>query len=308
MATQREIRRHIESMRETRKITGAMYLIASGKLRRAKSELDRTRPYFEAILTEVKRAFRTLRSVGRAESRYFYPEDAEKKLNGTWGYLVITADKGLAGSYNQAVLKKTAAVLAEHQNARLYVAGDYGRQLLKSARMPVDETFCYATDDPNLHRAREMAHLLHEKYLNGEFQKLYVIYTDFAGGLAGEPVVTRLLPLHFANLGISENERAVTEPFLFFPDVNAVLQNAMPSYVTGFVYSALVDSFCCEQSARMAAMDSASRNADKMLTELNRAYNQERQNAITQEITEVAAGARYQAAQKKAKEVRERAE
>ena len=139
-----------------------------------------------------------------------------------------------------------------------------------------------------------------EKFAAREFQKIYIIYTDMKNSLVAEPVQFRLLPFH-RNQFAAEYLPASGAKFEFAPSVEKVLNNIIPGYVSGFIYSALVDSFCSEQNARMTAMDSASRNADKMLKELTTHYNRVRQSAITQEITEIAAGEKAQKA-KRAKE------
>ncbi|MBQ9166462.1 MAG: F0F1 ATP synthase subunit gamma, partial [Oscillospiraceae bacterium] len=124
MASTKEIKSHIESVKQTQKITNAMYLIASTKLRRARSELEHTRPYFEALRSEIKRIFRT---AGDVDSRYFYPPDNAPPLDGPYACLVITADKGLAGAYNQNVIKEAQRLLEERPDTKLFVVGEYGR-------------------------------------------------------------------------------------------------------------------------------------------------------------------------------------
>ena len=123
MAGIKEIKQRIESVQQTRKITNAMYLIASTKLRRAKDDLSKTRPYFQALRVEIKRIFRTANGV---ESRYFYPPDVTKPREGTYGCLVITADKGLAGAYNQNVIKEAQRLLDQHPDTKLFVVGVHG--------------------------------------------------------------------------------------------------------------------------------------------------------------------------------------
>ncbi|MBR0366530.1 MAG: F0F1 ATP synthase subunit gamma, partial [Clostridia bacterium] len=118
MSTTKEIKNRMTSVRDTQKITNAMYLIASTKLRKAKSDLDMTRPYFNAVLAEIKRIFRINEDV---ESRYFYPPSGEHELPGSYGYLVITADKGLAGAYNHNVIKEAERMMAEHDDPKLFV-------------------------------------------------------------------------------------------------------------------------------------------------------------------------------------------
>ena len=292
MATMKEIKNHIKSIRDTRKITNAMYLISSTKLRKAKAELDNTRPYFTALQTEIKRIFRTAPDI---ESRYFYPsQDSDKKLDGTYCCLVITADRGLAGSYNHNVLKSTVDMLTAHPDTKLFVVGEYGRQYFIHKGIPIERSFLYPAQNPTMQRAREISSILLERYDSGEFEKIYIIYTDMKNGQSLNTVNTRLLPFHRSQFGMLTTEDGTIIDFEFVPSVSVVLDNVIQSYITGFIYSALVDSFCCEQDARMAAMNSAGENADKMLGRLSVEYNRMRQSLITQEITEVAAGARAQ--------------
>ena len=143
-------------------------------------------------------------------------------------------------------------------------------------------------------RAREITAELLDRFDKGELQKIFVIYTDMKNSLTENVSATRILPFHRSAFTAPTDEKRITEPFEFFPSVTQVLENIVPSYVSGFIYSALIDSFCSEQSARMNAMNSANENAEKMLGELALAYNRIRQAAITQEITEVSAGARAQ--------------
>ncbi len=296
MASTSEIRRRIASVRETQKITHAMYLISQAKLRRAKEELERTRPYFNALRTEIKRIFRVDESV---ESRYFSPEDAADLDQGTYGLLVITADKGLAGAYNQNVIRRAQAMMEQHPDVKLYVVGEYGRRWFQQKHIPIKSSFLYTAQNPTLHRAREISSVLLEGYDTGRLSKIIVIYTDLKNGLEESVKETRLLPLHRHQFGTPDAERAILRPFEFSPTVSQVLDHVVGSYVSGFIYSALVDSFCSEQSARMAAMDSANRNAQELLDQLSLEYDRARQAAITQEITEVSAGARARARQKK---------
>ena len=292
MAGTKEIKAHMESVQETRKITNAMYLIASTKLRRARQELDNTRPYFEALRGEIKRLFRTANDV---DSRYFFPTGDDTPLEGTYGCLVITADKGLAGAYNQNVIKEALRLLEQHPDMKLFVVGEYGRRFFTQRKIPIEHSFLYTAQNPTMARAREISALLLDGFDRGELTKIFVVYTDMESSMSFRARSTRLLPFHrtyFADT--AQHEKAVTEGFEFLPDVRGVLNNIMQSYVSGFIYSALIDSFCCEQNARMTAMDSANTNAENLMGELSLQYNRVRQAAITQEITEVSAGARAQ--------------
>lgn len=292
MAGLKEIKDRIGGVRETQKITNAMYLIASAKMRKAKAELDKTRPFFNMLRSEIKRAFRTVDSV--IDGKYFYPDEDDEPLDGTYGYLIITADKGLAGSYNQSVLKEAENMISAHPDCKLFVVGEYGRKYFRSRNIPIEENFLYTAQDPTLVRARDISGDLLEQYDRGEVEKIYVVYTDFISGMTASVQSTRILPLHQAQFEPPKGEKKVEDPFEFQPSANAVLDALVPSYVSGFIYSALVDSFCCEQNARMTAMDSANRNAEEILSDLRREYNHTRQKVITQEITEIASGAKYQ--------------
>lgn len=291
MASTAEIKGRIDSILETRKITNAMYLIASTKLRRARSELEQTRPYFDALRSEIKRVFRTANDV---DSHYFYPPDREPELSGTYGCLVITADKGLAGAYNQNVLKEARRLLDNHQDTRLFVVGEYGRRFFTQHHIPIERMFLYTAQNPTLDRAREISTLLLDQYDRGILKKIFVVYTDMENGLTACVHSTRLLPFHRTYFAPPEKEKKIMAPFEFEPSISVVLDGILHSYLTGFIYSALIDSFCSEQQARMTAMDSVNRNAEELLANLSLQYNRVRQAAITQEITEITAGAKAQ--------------
>ena len=143
-------------------------------------------------------------------------------------------------------------------------------------------------------RAREISSLLLDGFQRGKLREIFVVYTDMESSLLSEAKSTRLLPFHRLHFAAPAKEKAVQEPFEFYPSVEAVLNNMIPSYVSGFIYSALLDSFCSEQNARMTAMDAANRNAEELLGTLKLQYNRVRQAAITGEITEISAGAAAQ--------------
>ena len=296
MATTKEIKNRINSVKDTQKITNAMYLIASTKLRKAKSDLDRSRPYFNALRGEIKRIFRIS---GNVESRYFYPVTGEHDLPGSYGYLVITADKGLAGAYNQNAIKEAVRLMKEHENPKLFVVGEYGRHYFTSHNIPIEKSFLYTAQNPTIQRAREIGEQLLDLFNKGELSKIFIIYTDMQGAIESQVCSTRLLPFHRAQFIVPDSqERAVKTPFEFDPSTERVLDGIVPSYVTGFIYSALVDSYCCEQNSRMVAMESANNNSDEMLEEIKHEYNYTRQKMITQEITEIVSGAKYQKSKK----------
>ena len=298
MAKGKEIKNRIQSVKDTQKITNAMYLIASTKMQRARRELDQSRPYFNALQTEIQRIFHT----NRVENRYFYPEGKDSQHQGTCGCLVITADKGLAGAYNLNILKEAELLLAEYAQTRLFVVGEYGRQYFNRRNIPIERSFLYTAQNPTLDRAREIAYILLEQFDRGELDEIYIIYTDLENGMTARANRVCLLPFHRSDLLDPRESWDSSELFEFEPSVEAVLQGVVGSYLSGFLYGALVDSFCSEQNARMNAMSAANKNAEELLGELTIQYNRVRQAAITQEMTEVAAGAKAQL-KKRRKEV-----
>lgn len=291
MATTKEIKNRINSVKDTQKITNAMYLIASTKLRKAKVELDYTRPYFNALQSEIQRIFRTAENV---ENKYFYPvTETPHELSGSYGYLVITADKGLAGAYNQNVIKEAIRLMKQHENPKLFVVGEYGRHYFTSHNIPIEKSFLYTAQNPTIGRARRISELLVDLFDQGEISKLFIIYTDMKGAINAQTCSTRLLPFHRGDFTAPEyHEKEEKSSFEFTPSMEKVLDSIVPSYITGFIYSALIDSFCSEQNARMNAMDAANRNAQELLAKLSVQYNHIRQAVITREITEVTSGAR----------------
>ena len=300
MSNMKEIKGHIQSVRDTQKITNAMYLISSNKMRKIKKELDKTKPYFQEVALSIRRIFKTVKNV---DSDYFYPAGDSYEIEGTYAYLVITADKGLAGAYNQNVIKEASKLMTKKHDKLLFVVGEYGRRYFNSKNIPIEKTFLYTAQNPTLARAREISDLLLDLYDNKKISKIYIIFTDYESGVESKVRVMRLLPFNRNDFKMSkaelEEEQKSLRGFVwptgeieFYPNAREALDNMISSYVTGIIYGALVDSFCSEQNARMNAMDSANRNAEELIEKLTVQYNHTRQAAITQEITEVSAGAR----------------
>ncbi len=317
MATTKEIKNRIKSVKDTQKITNAMYLISSTKMTKAKRELDNTRPYFEMLKAQIVSMIQMNET---AQNEYFTDDaisseeidavssDENKR---TVAYLVITADKGLAGAYNQNVIKEAMRLIKGTPSYKLFVVGEYGRRYFEGRGMNIDQSFLYTAQNPTLDRAREIAQIITVLYSRKEISKAYIVYTDFRNGLMGGDVDSMvLLPFARENFRLDREERQEEKELKssfteYMPNVSVVLNNIVPSYVAGYIYSALVDSFCSEQSARMSAMDAANQNAEELLASLNLEYNHVRQGAITQEITEVSAGSRGQKKSKKKREERE---
>ena len=292
MATIKEIRDRINSVNDTRKITNAMYLISSTKLRKAKKMLTDTEPFFFSTQAMISRVVRHLPPEVEnifLETRRDIPESRRRR-----GYIIFTDDKGLAGAYNHNVLK----VAEEHINAdgdrwKLFVIGEVGRFHFISKNVPIEESFMFTSQNPTLHRARKIAAEILEYYYDRKIDEFYIVYTTVHGTTC-ETRFEKLLPLEIITDIQHEKETQgfKREEFNMEPSPSKVLDNIVPNYITGYIYGALVESFCSVQNARMMAMDSANKNATKMIEALQRTYNRQRQAMITQEITEVVSGAK----------------
>ncbi len=292
MASTKEIKNRIKSVSDTQKITNAMYLISSTKMRRARKEAEETKPYFDLLRREIRRMFAV---EGDFTSRYYDSSVDENVHGGRNGILVITADKGLAGSYNQNVIKETLALMDRSDEYKIYVVGDYGWRFFRTHGANVCESFSYSMNEPSLAMARDITKELLDEFDEGVFDRLYVCYSEFTGGMsAGNAMHDRLIPFDKDDFVPEGDETAdsASSVFEYEPDVKTVLERIMQSYLVGYVYSALVNSYSSEQSARMMAMDAANDNASELLSQLKLEYNHLRQNAITQEITEISSGAR----------------
>ena len=292
MASTKEIKNRIKSVSDTQKITNAMYLISSTKMRRARKEAEDTKPYFDLLRKEIRRMFATK---GDLANRYIDEKVDDSVRGGRNGILVITADKGLAGSYNQNVVKETLALMDKSDEHKLYIVGDYGWRYFKSHGANVEESFEYSMLEPKLGIAREITKELLDAFDAGDFDRLYVCYTYYTGGMsAGSATHDRLIPFDKDDF-VPQGDEVATDASVVFeyePKIEVVLDRIMQSYLVGYVYSALVNSYSSEQSARMMAMDAANDNASELLAQLKLEFNHLRQNAITQEITEISSGAR----------------
>lgn len=305
MASAREIQSRINSIQDTRKITNAMYMISSTKLRKARRELEETEPYFFTLQSMIARI---MRHVPEMEHPYFGDRDggisAGGSGNGCRAFLVVTADKGLAGAYNHNVLKLAEEKMLEAKKARLFVVGEVGRQYFAGKKVQVDQHFLYTAQNPSMSRARTIAARLLELYDRGEINEVDMIYTSIKRGMQTETNMERLLPLSRGDFAAPKLPADIwQEQFKFRPTAEAVINSVVPDYLAGFIYGGLVESYCSEHNARMAAMQAANDNAGEMLRQLSIEYNRMRQAAITQEITEVIAGAKAQKRRKKQKEV-----
>lgn len=290
MANAREIQSRMKSIKDTMKITNAMYTISSSKVKKARKKLADTEPYFYSLQSAL---IRIMRHVPDMENLYFdiRPQIApgDRKI----GYIVVTADKGLAGSYNHNVIKLAQECLDKGGNNKLFAVGIMGRQYFKKKKVEVAEQFEYTVQNPTMNRARNISEKVLHLYMEGELDEVYIIYTRMIGGIQSEAEVVQLLPLQkkkFDNIPSDVH----LEHMAFEPSAEALINNIVPNYLAGFVYGALVESYASEHNQRMLAMEAATDSAKEMLRNLSIIYNRVRQAAITQEITEVCSGAKAQ--------------
>ncbi|MDD7543079.1 MAG: ATP synthase F1 subunit gamma [Peptoniphilaceae bacterium] len=291
MPSKKEIKGHINSVRETQKITSAMYLIASNKMTKAKKEWHETSPYFSALRNEISRMFMY---VDDSSSPFLERPNRREHPEETYGMLVITSDKGLAGSYNKDVIAEAYKLAEAHPNIKTYMVGEFGRQYCLSNKIPFEERDFFIGKHPTLGRARRMSNLLFDEFLQGKLKRIYLVYTDYKNGMKVEARTEQVLPLPAKRFHLHGRDVTKESKYEFLSPVEKVLENIIPSYLTGYIYSALVDSFFSEQSDRMMAMDASNENAQKLLDQLGLDYNHVRQDSITQEITEISAAAKAQ--------------
>ncbi len=296
MANTKEIQDRIKSINDTLKITNAMYMISSSKLKKSKKMLADTEPYFYTLQSEMSRI---LRHIPDIEDIYFKSTEDIPMDERRVGYIVITADKGLAGSYNHSILKLAEEHLGSHPNHELFVLGELGRHYFEQRGIAIQKQFHYTVQNPTLNRARNIAEEILELYNKEELDEVYIIYTSMINAIQEEAQILQLLPLKKVDFDIQLPVDIPREELALKPSPEAVMDRIVPDYVVGFVYGALVESFSCEQNARMMAMEAASKSARDMLHELDILYNRARQAAITQEITEVIAGAKSQKRKRK---------
>lgn len=287
MANLSEIQERISSIKDTMKITNAMYMISTNKLRKAKQALENTEPYFNRLDNIIASVLTHAPHISHnvfGDTAHIAPENRKK------GFIVITADKGLAGAYNHNVLKLAEQELAQPmKSSSLYVIGMVGENYFHTRGYEIDELFHYTAQNPSLGRARKIAATMIEKFKAKEFDELFIIYTRMAGPTEMVPAVTRILPLSREDY---EDETGDYAAVPMFPSPEAVLTSVAPLCVSGYIYSTLIEAYCCEQNSRVNAMQAATDAGSDMLQELSIQYNRVRQAKITQEITEVVGGAK----------------
>ena len=286
MANAREILDRMKSIKDTMKITNAMYMVSSSKLQKARRDLKNTEPYFNMIQDGLAKILDVAPDAG---TEFFDERPQRKGSERRKGFLVITADKGLAGAYNHNVIKATEESAAIEAQNMLFIVGQVGRHYFEKKNIPIDINFKYTAQNPTMNRARHISKILVELFEEEKLDEIYVVYTKMINSMTVEPVTKKLLPLKQEHLEI-RNENNYYENVDFMPDAQTVFGNIVPAYVAGFIYGALIESYCSEHNARMMAMETATDAASDMLKQLEVQYNRARQAAITQEITEIIAG------------------
>jgi len=274
----KEIKNRIRSMESTRQITKAMEMVASSKLRHAQAKVLASRPYFEILYETINDIVDSNRDFS---SPFLRTQDGGKVL-----YVVIAGDRGLAGGYNNNILKlcvsqmqgKDASVLPIGKKAVDYFRS-HGFEILM-------DTYAEAAD-VNIGDCFTIAKQISKAYLAGEYNEIHVGFTNFVSVLSQTPATLRLLPLIRHDTGKAE----IQSDMLYEPSSEEVFASIVPEYLGGIIYGALCESRCSEQAARRTAMDSATQNAEDMIADLSLKFNRARQAAITQEITEIVAGA-----------------
>ena len=274
----KEIKTRIRSMESTKQITKAMEMVAASKLRRAQAQVLSSRPYFEIL-------YSTINEIVDSTSDLSSPYLTERK-GGKAVYIVIAGDRGLAGGYNSNVLKMVMEQIQE-KDATVLPIGKKAVDFFQTRKVPMIDVRYATAEGVTLGDCFTMAKALCKQFLAGEFDEIHIAYTNFVSVLSQTPGTLRLLPLIRENTG---REGTIHTDMVYEPDGAEVFERIVPEYLGGIVYGALCESRASEQAARRTAMDAATQNADDMIADLSLKFNQARQAAITQEITEIVAG------------------
>ena len=273
----KEIKTRIRSMESTRQITKAMEMVASAKLRKAQAQAFDCRPYFETLYSTI---WDIVNQSEELSSPYLSVRNGNKAA-----YVVISGDRGLAGGYNNNVLKLFFAESAEKEPTILPL-GKKGADYFKHhGYATLTDSYALA-EDVSVGDCFTLAKQLCKGYLQGEYDAVYVVYTNFHSVLSQQPECLQLLPLQKKPCEVKACNRQIT----YEPDCETVFAAIVPEYLGGVLYGALCESRASEQAARRTAMDAATQNAQEMIEGLSLQFNRARQAAITQEITEIVAG------------------
>ena len=278
----KDIKLRIKSVESTMQITKAMELVASSKMRRAKERVEHSRPYFETL-------HNTLTGIAAADPRARSPYLRRAEIKRTL-LVVIAGDRGLAGGYNSNLIKLVTGSDFSKDDVEIYAIGGKGREVLERRGYHIKEDDSYIIESPSYDDAAELCKKVLADYTNGTIGEIYLVYTHFKNTVVHEPKLMKLLPIEFdeEELGAAAEANVLMN---YEPNETEALDMIIPKYVTSLFYGALVEAVASENGARMQAMDSATSNAEDMISDLTLKYNRARQGSITQELTEIIAGA-----------------
>ena len=290
MSSASEIRAHIKAVGETEKITRAMHLIASAKMKHALALHDSNDLYLNRICAGIRYI---IDNSGFGEGNRYWRDPKQSRRA---AFIVIAGDKGMCGAFNSDVIRLADQVIAEHpdEDPIIYPIGHMASEhFVKRARCCLD--YVHFIHEPNLQNARELGIELHRKYLAGDIDQIHIVYTNLIKLGMMEPLARHLLPLNPNDFSKYDYEWVKNEMgFSFYPSEEAVFNIMVPSYLIGSIYSAMAESFVSEQFSRMTAMEASMKNAEEMLSSLSVQLSHARQGQITQEITEIISGAMLQ--------------
>ena len=281
MASMREIKRRKASIASTQQITKAMKLVSTVKLQRAKGKAEATKPYFDCMYDTVATM---LSKSGNVDHPYLKSGASSKKA-----VITITSNRGLAGGYNNNIVKLiTGDETFDTENTEIYALGKKGRDSLALKGYTIASDMSEVMNGPIYADAKELSEVLLERFEKGEIGEIYLAYTVFKNTVTHVPTMLKLLPVEIEAKDATETDNI---PMNYEPDEEEALGMIIPKYITSLIYGAMMEAVASENGARMQAMDSATSNAEEMIQKLELDYNRARQGSITQELTEIIAGA-----------------
>ncbi len=281
MASMRDIKRRKSSISSTQQITKAMKLVSTVKLQKAKSRAEQTNPYFNYMYKTVGSM---LAKSGNINHPYLNPGDSKRKA-----VVVITSNRGLAGGYNSNVVKLITQGDFNKEDLDIYAIGGKGADMLASRGYKIVESAPEIMENPTYADAAVLCRKVLDSFTKGEVGEIYLVYTHFKNTVTHVPTLMKLLPVEFDEAELQAEDANVM--MNYEPNEEEALDMIIPKYVTSLFYGALVEAHASENGARMQAMDSATSNAEEMISDLTLKYNRARQGSITQELTEIIAGA-----------------
>jgi len=281
MASMRDIKRRKNSVTSTQQITKAMKLVSTVKLQKARTRAEKTNPYTDQMYKTVSSM---MRKSGNIIHPYLTAGESERKA-----VIVITSNRGLAGGYNSNVVKLITNSEFKKEELDIYALGSKGYDMLARRGYHIAENRSDIMDDPTYADAMSLCRTVLDSFAKGEVGEIYLAYTHFKNTVTHIPTLIKLLPVDTTGMEEAEDDDNVM--MNFEPNTEEALDMIIPKYVTSLFYGALVESVASENGARMQAMDSATSNADEIISDLTLKFNRARQGAITQELTEIIAGA-----------------